>query len=427
MKNNKDIVVFVMSLPAGALEQLTALEKILERNIEVVLLVDSRTKKHVSDSVVQGCTVLTCDFSKPEKIAETLLPLQERLLAITCRSEKSMPRFAAVLPHVPYLRTPTTESLRWASDKLEMRKRFALYNKKITPNFTVINKNSAEDREKAMKKVGFPMVIKPTNLAASLFVTVCFHEEELEKTLRMTFRKLRKAYEADGREEAPRLIAEEYMEGDLYSVDSYVDSRGRVYHCPLVKQVTAKQRGHEDLYNYLQITPTGLKTATIERAQAATESGIHALGLRSTIVHTELMKVDDDWKLVEIGARMGGFRQTLHELSCGINHTLNDILIRIPKKPKIPKRCQGYACAMKWFVGEEGIIKEMKGIKRIEQLESFDSIKINKKIGDKAVFARNGGRSVFNLFMYNDDRSRLLADIRRVEKMVDVKVTNRKK
>lgn len=426
-KKSKNIVVFVMSLPAGTVEQLAELERILGYKIEVLLLVDSRTKKQASEGTAKNCTVLTCDFSKPEKIAETLLPFQDRLLAITCRSEKSMPRFAAVLPHVPYLRTPTTESLLWASDKLSMRKRFAVYDKKITPTFTVITKNSVEDREKAIKKVGFPMIIKPTNLAASLFVTVCFHEEELEKTLRTTFRKLRKAYEADGRDESPRVIAEEYMEGDLYSIDSYVDSRGHVHHCPLVKQVTAKQRGHEDFYNYLQITPTGLKGTTIARAHSVTEAGIHSLGLRSTIVHSELMKVDDEWKIVEIGARMGGFRHTLHELSCGINHTLNDVLIRIPKKPRIPKKCQGYACAMKWFAGKEGIITEMKGIKRIEQLESFNSIKINKKIGDKAVFARNGGRSVFNLFLYNADRSRLLADIRRVEKMVDVKVASRKK
>jgi hypothetical protein len=38
------------------------------------------------------------------------------------------------------------------------------------------------------------------------------------------------------------------------------------------------------------------------------------------------------------------------------------------------------------------------------------------------VFARNGGRSIFNVFLYNADRSRLLADIRRLEKLVKIKV-----
>jgi hypothetical protein len=82
---------------------------------------------------------------------------------------------------------------------------------------------------------------------------------------------------------------------------------------------------------------------------------------------------------------------------------------------------------MKWFSPEEGRITEMKGIKRIEQLESFHSIVVNKKVGDRAAFARNGGRSIFNLFLYNQDRSKLLADIRRIEKMVDIKVKARGK
>jgi hypothetical protein len=194
----------------------------------------------------------------------------------------------------------------------------------------------------------------------------------------------------------------------------------------MVKVITGKKIGHDDFYNYLQMTPSGLKSRSIERAQAAAEAGIHALGLRSTTAHTELLKLDDDWKIIEIGARVGGFRHVLHSLSCDINHTLNDVLIRIPKKPILPKKCKGYAVAMKWFAAKEGTITEMKGIKRLEQLASFHKIDINKKVGDKATFARNGGRSVFNLFLYNEDRPKLLADIRRVEKMVEVKVVTRK-
>lgn len=425
MKKVKNIIVYVMSIPDSAetITQVRAYESQFGGRLRIMLLRDERivTKKAYKD--IEGLDFcVECDFSKPHKIAEALLPYQDELLAITCRSEQYMRRFIAVLPHVPYLRTPTTESLKWASDKYEMRKRFRLYDKKLTPNFTLVKGNTKDERARIIKKISFPMIIKPTNLAASRFVSICYHEEELEATLRRTFRDLKKAYELEHHLENPRVIAEEYMEGDMYSIDSYVDSRGRVYHCPMVKVVTGKKIGHDDFYNYLQMTPSGLKPGTVIKAEAAAEGGIHALGLRSTTAHTELLKIDDDWKIIEIGSRVGGFRQILHSLSCDINHTLNDVLIRIPKKPLLPKKCKGYACAMKWFPAQEGVISEMKGIKRIEQLESFHKIDINKKIGDKATFARNGGRSVFNLFLYNDDRSKLLADIRRVEKLVDVKV-----
>ena len=428
MTKTKNIVIFVMSLPDDVvtISQLRAFETQFGSSLRVLLLRDSRIITKKNYQAIPGLDIfVSCDFSKPAKIAEALLPYQDELLAITCRSEQYMRRFIEVLPHVPYLRTPSTESLKWASDKYEMRKRFRLYDKKITPNFTLVKKNTKEERERVIKKIGFPLIIKPTNLAASRFVSICYHEEELEVTLKRTFKDIVKAYAQEHHLSDPKIIAEEYMDGDMYSIDSYVDSRGKVYHCPLVKVTTGKKIGHDDFYNYLQMTPTGLKAPSIARAQATAESAIHALGLRSTTAHTELLKIDNDWKIIEVGARVGGFRHMLHALSCDINHTLNDVLIRIPKKPILPKKCKGYAVAMKWFTPKEGIITEMKGIKRIEQLESFHHIALNKKIGDRATFARNGGRSIFNLFLYNQDRSKLLADIRRVEKIVDIKTSGR--
>lgn len=414
-----------MNIPTETIQSVRAYEKTVGQKFRIMLLWDSKVKDHKNAKADPAIDmVLECDFSKPEKIAAALLPFQDEFLAITCRSEQSMARFAAVIPHLPYLRTPTTESLLWASDKYEMRKRMKMYDASITPKFTLVKENSKKERTRIIEKIGFPMIVKPTNLSGSLFVSICYHEDELESTLRTTFRKLKKAYEADHRIEDPKLIAEEFMDGDMYSIDSYVGARGKVEHCPLVKVVTGKKIGHDDFFGYLQITPPLFKRETVARAEAVAEKAIHALGLRSTLTHTELMKVDDEWKVVEIGARMGGFREILHKITCDIDHGLNDILIRIPQKPVLSKKCSSYACTMKWYSPKEGTITEMKGIKKIEQLESFFEINQNKKIGDKAVFARKGGRSIFNLFLKNADRSKLLADIRRVEQMVEIKVGN---
>jgi len=369
--------------------------------------------------------VLYVDFTKPLNIAKTLLPFRKKLMAVTARGEEGANRLGNVLPHVPYLRTPTPESLIWATDKYEMRKRLHLFDEKNTPKFTRVKDNSKMERARVVEKIGFPMIVKPANLQESMLVSICYHEEEFEKVLRNVFRKLRGEYKKYNRTQLPTIIAEEFMDGDMYSVDSYVDSRGFVYHCPLVRVRTGKNIGHDDFYNYLQTTPSVLKRETIANAEAVAEVGIHALGLRSVTTHIELMKIDDEWKIIEIGARVGGFRDLLHELSCDINHSLNDILVRIPRKPIIPKKCKGFAAAMKWFASKEGKIIEMKGIKKIEGLESFHSIAINKKIGDRALFAKNGGKSIFNLFLYNADRSKLLADIRRVENLVQIKVAGR--
>lgn len=366
--------------------------------------------------------VLYVDFAKERKVAEALVPYQSRLIAVTARGEDGANKLKYVIPHVPYLRTPTRESLDWATDKYQMRIRLKIHDPKNNPKFTKVRENTKIERSRIIAKVGFPMIIKPANLQESMLVAICYHEEELVKVLRNVFSKLNKEYEKYNRIQQPSIIAEEFMDGDMYSIDSYVNSRGKVFHCPLVSVKTGRSIGQDDFYNYLQLTPTNLKKVSVEKAQQRAESAIHALGLRSTTSHIELMKLDDEWKVIEVGARVGGFRDLLHDLSCDIDHSLNDVLIRIPKTPILPKKCKGFACAMKFYAKREGQITEMKGIKKIEQLKSFHSISVNKKVGDRATFAKNGGRSIFNLFMYNAERSKLLADIRRVEQLVDIKV-----
>jgi len=420
MKQQKNIIAFVMGLRASAIADIRAYEK--ETGIKYHILYIQDSKYPLKQSIEGFDELLEIDFSSDAKISQAMLPYEGRILAITCTNDDNIARFARIIPNVPYLRTPTTESLRWATDKYEMRKRFFAYDKTITPKYTLVKENTKAERERIVAKLGFPLVVKPANLGASLFVTICYHEDELQKALSVGFKKVRKAYENDKRMEEPKIIAEQFMEGDMYSIDSYVDSRGTVYHCPLVRVRTGRDIGHNDFFGYIQITPTALKPETVERARIVAEKAIHALGLRSCSAHTELIKIDTDWKVIEVGPRIGGARDVLYDLSCDIKHSLNDVLIRIPKKPVIPKKCKGYAAYIKWFAKKEGVITEMKGIKKIEQLESFHYIKVNKKVGDRSIFASNGGRSVFNLYFYNMDRSKLLADIRRLEQMVDVKV-----
>ncbi len=421
-KHSKNIIAFVMSLRASAVEEIRAYERQVGMKFHILYIHDERYP--LGKGTPHYDEVITVNFSKPEKISQALLPYHDRLLAITCTSDDNIARFAKIIPNVPYLRTPTSESLEWATDKYAMRKRFKAYDAKITPLFSLIKENTKAERERVIAKVGFPMIVKPTNLGGSLFVQICYHEDELQKALSVGFRKIRKAYERDKRMEDPKIIAEQFMEGDMYSVDSYVDSRGHVYHCPLVRVRTGRDIGHKDFFGYLQLTPTILKRETIAKAEEVAEKAIHALGLRSVSAHTELMKIDTEWKVIEVGPRIGGARDILYPLSCNIPHSLNDILIRVPKKPLIPKKCNGSAAYIKWFAAKEGIITEMKGIKKIEQLDSFHKIKVNKKIGDKATFASHGGRAVFILYLYNTDRAKLLADVRRIEQMVEVKVVS---
>lgn len=422
-KPERNIIAYVMNLPLTAVEGIRRYGKETGQKFRIMAIRDKHAVVRKTKEDFPGVDIfLEIDFKSPNAIAEALAPYQQELRAITSRDESYMSRFIAVIPHVPYLRTPTTESLKWATDKLEMRRRFKLLASKFSPKYAVVKENTKKERTRIIEKIKFPMIVKPTNLAQSLLVTVCYHEDELKHAITALRKKITKTYEENGRVEEPRIIVEEFMEGDMYSVDAYVNSRGTVYFCPMVRVLTGHNIGHGDFFNYLHITPTGLKQTSIERAHEAAEAGIHALGLRNTTAHVELMKVDDEWKLIEIGPRVGGFRDKLHKLSCDIDHSLNDILIRLPKKPIIPKKCKGFAATLKWYPRQEGRLTRLKGIKKIQELKSFVDLTLEKKLGDYCRFARNGGKAVFKVTLYNAERAKLLADIRRVEKLIDIQV-----
>jgi len=421
-KKEQNIILFVNDI-AGEVESikndLVNYGKKYKKNFRLAVIRDTRLKN--SEKLYpEDVIYLSCDFTDPVKVQKTLLPYQEEILAVTCRSEINIDSFAKLVPNVPYLKTPTSESLEWAIQKTMMRKRFNAYDKKITPKFSIVRDYSKETIEKVKEKVGFPLVVKPSGLASSLLISTCYYEEELEVTLKDAFKKIKKIYKENDRKKEPELLVEQFMEGEMYSIDGYVTSKGRVYFCPLVKVKTGKQIGFDDFFGYQRILPAKVEKNASEKAQEVAKKGIHALGLRSITVHIELMRTELGWKIIEIGPRIGGYRHLMYQLSYGINHALNDILIRLPQKPIIPKKVKGHTAVFLFYAKQEGKLKAIKGVKKVQELESFHEIKINRKIGEICKFAKNGGKFVCNVVLFNEDRSKLLADIRRMEKMLKI-------
>ncbi len=418
----KNIIIFTFKVYDYMIRAVREYEKKYNQKFRIALLTDSHSKitKKTETTLKTIDLHLSCDTSSDKAIQKMLLPYEDEILAITSRGDDGIPLLSKIIPHVPYLKTPSTDSLLWSTDKILMRRRLSIHNKKITPRYTLVQDISKKSLQKIEKKVGFPAIVKPTGLAASRLVTIVYHQEELEKVLRKVFRTIKTAYKKnDGRWE-PKVLVEQFMEGTMYSIDAYVTSRGKVHFCPMVQVKTGRSIGFDDFFGYEQMTPTILKKESIIAAEKVAIEAVHALALRSTSAHIELMKTENGWKVIEVGPRIGGFRQELYELSYKINHAMNDINIRIPEKIIIPKKVLGTSVAMKFFAKKEGRLTKLGGLKKAQELESFYKINIFKKIGDMCRFAKSGGSSVFNIILFNKNRSKLLADIRRLEQMIKI-------
>lgn len=420
MEINKNIILFVGTAP---LEDIQAFSKKINGRYRLALAYSDNPSKEALKNRAEAFDILIkVPFKTEATIYKALQPYLDEFLAVTCRSEAKIIEFTKVIPLLPYLRTPTIQSLLWSVNKLSMRRKFRSYNRKITPRYRTVEDASKKTIAEITAKIRFPMVIKPTGLAQSLLVSLCYHEEELEKNLKTAFRKIKALHKNyKDKDEKATIIVEEFMEGDMYSIDGYVNSRGKTYFCPMVAITTGKNIGFDDFFGYKQITPTSLRNPSVIAAQKVAVQAVHAIGLRSTSVHVELMKTEDGFKVIEIGPRVGGFRNAMYKLSYDIDHTANDVFIRIPIKPIIPKKILGHTAAMKFFAKKEGTIKSITGIKKARELQSFYEINVHAKVGDRAIFAKNGGKSIFNIILHNKDRSKLLADIRRLESFVKIK------
>lgn len=374
--------------------------------------------KKQQDLLEEFDIVLRCNLESHKAITKELKPYEDELLAVTCRGEVNIPAFQKVIPHVPYLMTPTTESLEWSTNKLKMRKRFSAYDGSITPKFMVVKDAKKKTLKNIEEAVGFPLIIKPVGLATSLLVSVAFYKEEMETSLKRTLRKIQKLHKDLNGRGTPEILVEQFIEGKMYSVDAHVGSRGGVIFNPFVYVKTGHSIGFEDFFAYQTITPTKLNRNSIKEAKEVSIKAIKALRLRNVTAHIELLQTESGWKVIEIGPRMGGFRHLMYKLSYDIDAAANDVITRIPKKFSIPKKEKGHTAVLKFYAKKEGLIKSIKGVKKVCELKSFHSIRVGKKVGDRAVFAKHGGKEILRVTLFDPDRSNLLADIRRCEQTI---------
>lgn len=424
-KNKEDNIILLVGKPTMGITNSVseAYKKNLKSEYKLGLIVDKKDKKDLKENIIEKFDpIMYCDFNNRESIIKELKKFDGKIKAATCRSEGNIPDYRKVISHLPYIKSPSTKSLIWATNKTSMRKMLRAYDKDISPKFTLVTDTTKKTVKKIEEELQFPVICKPAGLAASVFVSIAYHPDELQGVLKKIFKNINKMYKRDGGRGEPQVLVEQFIEGDLYSTDGYVTSRGKIYFSPFVHIKTGRDIGFDDFFGYQQMTPSKLNKTSVEEAEKVATKAVHALGLRSSTAHIELLKTEDGWKVVEVGPRLGGFRHTLYKLAFGIDSSLNDILIHIPKPPIIPKKTKGHAAAMKIFAKTEGKIEKIKGFKKIQEIKSLHSFIQNKKTGDVVKFAKNGGKAVMSLTFFNKSRSKLLADIRRFEQAIDIKV-----
>ena len=389
---------------------LDALKKYLAAHSQETLgiLILTRNPEHYKVVKDDGIIikVVMCSYGSDEEVKKVIEPYKNSIAGVICRGDKQTQYLRKLVPHLERsVRVSSIKSLKTATNKRMMREAFTEFYPEITPKFMKINNDSARTITAIRQQVPFPVIIKPASLASSLLIQSCKSEHELKPALRNIFALLSDIYTREERNDEPEVIVEEYLEGDFYSIDAYVMEEGDIYFCPPVGYIPAQKLGINDFFLYKRFLPTTLSAKDIKVANKVVKKAVMSVGLRYSSAHVELIKTENGWKVIELGPRLGRFRQTMYQKGYGINHSYNDLAIHLGAKPEIPDTLEQYCATYSIYPHQEGILKELIGLEKLTRNPFIFAFKRFDKPGEHVRFAKNGGRALAEFVVASPDKA----------------------
>lgn len=274
----------------------------------------------------------------------------------------------------------TRKSAEACTDKELMRTLFSQAPEKISPDFAV-----AESREAVIEFAythNFPLILKPANLAKSLLVTKNSNLEELLSNYDKATNLMESTYAKYAPGRTPKLIIEEYLDGHIHSVDAFVDSHGEPHVLEnVVDYQTGYDIGYEDNFHYSRLLPSRLSRSEIQKIRHTAAVGCKALGITSSPAHVEIIYTRDGPRIVEIGARNGGYRERMHWLANGIDITGNALAVAMNMPLSIKPTKQDSVGVFELFPKKPGYFQGISNENLLKNLTSLQYADIKAKEG----------------------------------------------
>ncbi|HEY8998745.1 MAG TPA: ATP-grasp domain-containing protein [Candidatus Saccharimonadales bacterium] len=420
----KDIVLSIDVVEPGLVNAVHLLSKELGRPLRGIILVHKDFVDYPGRPVdTTGLfEEIIVDFDDSDELQKVIKPFMDQILVVTTRYEDAIHHFSQLVPFVPYVNTPTESSLIWSTEKPLMRDRLKAYDENLVPKYQRVESKDLAHWEELVKGFSYPVIVKPGSLWSSFLVTRCENKQELGECLESTFKIIEEVYGRLRRVTQPEVLIEEFMVGDMYSVDAYVSQEGIIECLPPIQVLTAESVGLPGLYGYRCIVPTKLSEEEVGKAHAAAKASVRALNLRATTAHIELFRTKDGWKIIELGARIGGYREDLYREAYGVEHHYNDLANRAGIKPKISHEVVRHARAENIYADEEGIIEAIEGLEEARELESAVYVKSHVEPGTMALSAGNGGDLIVDAILSNANLEQLEEDVAKLRTLIKIKV-----
>ncbi|MDK1476537.1 ATP-grasp domain-containing protein [Streptomyces sp. 549] len=183
--------------------------------------------------------------------------------------------------------------------------------------------------EAAVREVGFPCVVKPSDGTASLHVLHLRGEEDLRDYLAELARV---TDYGRGVVRIPDILVEEFVTGELVSVESCVLAGGEVVNLGLT------DRPLSGFPHFIEMGATYFRGHPLQdELFRLTTEVLRELGVDFGFIHTEFLLHEDGPVLCEVNGRLiGGIVPTLMQISSGVDAYLEVIRQALGERPELP-------------------------------------------------------------------------------------------
>lgn len=359
-----------------------------------------------------------CDFSSPESVATALSTIKVPLDVVLVTYENYIlpASWICKILGLPGLTTATAEA---CTDKFKMRSLFANAPEKISPDFALAN--SLEDIRQFASDHEFPLILKPANLAKSLLVTKNDNLEELEANFIKAQSTITEIYRKYAPDRTPQLLIEEFMQGSIHSVDAFVGADGTPQVLEnIVDYQTGYDVGYEDNFHYSRVLPSKLTTDEQSAIRHCAEVGIRALNITSSPAHVEIILTNDGPRIVEIGARNGGYRERMHGLANGIDITGAALSLAEGIVPNIQATKNDFCAVLEIFPMHSGKFVEISKLDVLKHLPSINSVMVKAKPGESIGKASDGFKTPLIVILHSTDKAQFESDLQVIEQHVKI-------
>lgn len=352
---------------------------------------------------------VVADFSSREKVlaAVDALPVKPDAVFAIYENYILPAAWVAEYLELPGLPVAAAEA---CTDKYLMRSLFREAPAKISPDFR--EAHTWEEVQAFAEEHEFPLIMKPANLSKSLLVTKSCNLDELRANYDRTMAKIGEIYQKYAPDRAPKLLIEEYLDGSVHSVDAFVDADGTPHVMrEIVDYQTGYEVGYDDNFHYSRILPTRLSAEEQRAFLECAEMGCQALGMRSSAAHIEIIMTKNGPRIVEIGARNGGYRERMYRLANGIDVTRNALRLAFGEKPEIKATKNEPVAVLELFPHEAGEFVELSAQAELEKLASLEYLAIKAEPGKFIGKSSDGFKAAAIIILHHADAEVFAKDL----------------